>query len=228
MGKLVWIGRIIVRPPGKSGAGHVVAEGVFRILVCEKNIPAVFAHFLAEFVDEIRESMGIAKDVDIIFHDPDRFIASHIDPNTEVGRRYNYNQEFTHPRVAIATKGDEIIGCMYTAHNVSGSSEQTRLLKRLSVVKNYLWVREVAVRPEYQIKGIAKRLGRASLEDAIGIQPVAAYIWPDEIDFLQGTLERYGFLPTGEQCVEVFGENSKPIKQIRMQAPTVRSVLRKL
>ncbi|MBI1856833.1 GNAT family N-acetyltransferase [Candidatus Saccharibacteria bacterium] len=165
----------------------------------------------------------------IEWDDPAHFTASHVDPNTEVGKRYNANQSYSHSRVAVATKNREPIGFAYSAHNVSGGSEQNRLVKRLTVVKNYLWLREVAVKPEHQRQGLARELGRTLLKDAIGLQPVAAYVWPDEDpDFLQGTLERLGFSPTGEQQVKVFGENSEPIRQVRMQAPSARAVLRNL
>lgn len=161
--------------------------------------------------------------------DPSLFMTSHLDPNTEVGKRYNPNQAYTHPRVAVATENREPIGFAYSAHNVSGGSERDRLVKRLSIVKNYLWVREIAVKPEHQKHGVAKDLGRTLLKDAIGFQPVAAYIWPDEDpSFMQPVLERLGFAATGEQQVKIFGENSEPVRQVRMQAPSVRAVLKNL
>jgi len=163
------------------------------------------------------------------WNDPGRFYTSHQDPNTEVGRRYNPDQSYAKPRVAVATEDSEPIGFAYSAHNVSGSSEQIRLAKRLSIVKNHLWLREIVVKPDHQRQGVAKDLGRTLLKDAIGFQPVAGYIWPDEDPgFLQSTLEKLGFSSTGERQVQVFGENSDPVRQVRMQAPSVRSVLRNL
>src|SRR3712207_2002197 len=64
------------------------------------------------------------------------FDESHIDPNSEVGKRYNANQAYSRPRVAVATEGGEPIGFTYSAHNVSGVTERDRFIKRLSVVKN--------------------------------------------------------------------------------------------
>lgn len=167
-------------------------------------------------------------DVMVGWDDPDRYYASHLDPNCEVGRRYNANQEYRHPKVALATDGDEVVGFAYSAHNVSGTTPTERLIKRWGLVKNYLWLREIAVRPDYQRQGVAKDLGRTLLSDAIYLQPVAAYVWPDEMGFLPPLLERLGFNPTGEQQVKAFGEHRPAIRQVRMQAPTVRSVMRLL
>ena len=170
------------------------------------------------------------EDIDTLvgWHEPERFYSSHVDPNSEVGKRYNSNQAYSHPKVAIATEHNEPIGFAYRAHNVSGATDRDRLLKRLSVVKNYLWIREIAVKPDHQRQGVAKDISRALLKDAIILQPVAAYIWPDEINFLSGVLERLGFSPTGEQNVKLLGEDRPAIRQVRMQAPTVRSVLKHL
>lgn len=193
--------------------------------------------------DEWRQLQGIERDafmsalnrtqgeVDALveWDNPPLFMISHLDPNTEVGKRYNPNQAYTHPRVAVATESREPIGFAYSAHNVSGGSERDRLVKRLSIVKNYLWIREIAVKPEHQRQGVARDLGKTLLKDAISLQPVAAYIWPDEDpSFMQSTLERLGFSPTGEQQVKVFGEDSAPIRQVRMQSSSVRTVLKNL
>lgn len=180
------------------------------------------------FVDTLNRTQAEV-DALVDWNDPARFMTSHIDPNTEVGKRYNSDQSYSHPKVAVATENREPIGFAYSAHNVSGSSEQIRLIKRLSVVKNYLWLREVAVKPEYHKHDVAKNLGRVLLRDAYGLQPVTAYIWPDEgSGFIQGTLERFGFSPIGEQQVKVFGDDSKPIRQLGMQASSVRAVLKNL
>lgn len=162
------------------------------------------------------------------WHDLAHFIMSHLDPNTEVGKRYNSNQSYTHPRVAVATEYRQPVGFAYSSHNASGATERDRLVKRLTIAKNYLWLREIIVKPDHQRQGVAKQLGRTLLKDAMLFQPVAAYVWPEEIDFLQGMLEGLGFAATGEQQVKVFGEGSQPIKQVRMQASSARNVLRLL
>ncbi len=160
--------------------------------------------------------------------EPAEFYASHADPNSEIGNRYNANQSYSKPRVAVATEASEPVGFAYSAHNVSGATGRDRPVKRLSVVKNYLWLREVAVKPDFQNQGIAKELGKTILKDAISLQPPTAYVWPDEIGFLQGALEKLGFASTGEQDVKVFGEDNTPIRQVRLQAQSARSVLSKM
>lgn len=160
--------------------------------------------------------------------EPADFYASHAYPNSAPAKRFNDSQSFHKARVAVATDGPEPVGFAYSAHNVSGATERVRLQKRLSVVKNYLWLREVAVIPDFQNKGIARELSRKLLEDAIPLQPPTAYVWPDEIGFLQRRLEQVGFVSTGEQDVVVFGEGSEPIRQVRMQAASARAVLKQL
>lgn len=156
------------------------------------------------------------------------FYKSHTDPNSLVGTRYNANQSYSKPRVAVATEAGEPVGFAFSAHNISGSTEKDRLIKKLTVVINYLWLREIAVLPSSQKQGVAVELGKALLKDAIPLQPPTAYVWPDEIGFLQGALERVGFSVTGEQDMKVFGEDSTPIRQVRMQATSARSVLSEL
>ena len=170
------------------------------------------------------------EDIDYIvqWEDPNRYYDSHIDPNSEVGKRFNPNQSYTHPMVAVATESQKPVAFAYTAHNVSGASPVDRLVKRLSVVKNYLWLREFAVKPNMQRKGVAKQLGLTVLRDAIERQPVAAYVWPDEIDFLPRVLSNLGFSPTSEQQIHLYGEDKPPVQQVRMQAPSVRGVISRL
>lgn len=154
--------------------------------------------------------------------------ASHADPNSQVGNRYNADQGYTKPRVAVAYDNGTVIGFGYSAHNVSGATSRERTIKRLSVVKNYLWLREVAVKPAYQQQGVATEIGKALLKDAIPLQPPTTYVWPDEIDFLQGSLEKLGFSATGEQESAIFGEGSAPVREVRMQAASARAVLKNL
>lgn len=168
-------------------------------------------------------------DVLVEWNDPERYYRSHVDPNSEVGKRFNPDQSYSFDRVAVAATIDGgAIGFAYAANNVSGATEAERTAKRLSVVKNYLWIREIAVNPKYQRRGIGKMLGRMVLENAKDRQPVTAYIWPDEISFLEDVLTKLGFSTTGEQDVRVFGENSEPIRQVRMQASSVHDLKARL
>ncbi len=174
---------------------------------------------------------GLDLDLDSVdtlvdWNNPERFVASHLDPNAEVGQRFNSNQAYTRPKVAVATEAGEPIGFAYSAHNVSGSTELQRTVKRLTVAKNYLWLREIAVQPKYFRHGIAMQLGKKLLRHAIPLQPVAAYVWPELTPFMQPTLERIGLVATDEQDVHPFGEDSEAVKQVRMQARSVRTVLK--
>lgn len=169
-------------------------------------------------------------DVLVEWNDPSRYFRSHRDPNYEVGHHFNAAQLFSHQRVAIVTDLNEPVGFAYSAHNVSGESESVRARKQWSIVKNYLWLREVVVTPQHQLQrqGIATRMGRRLLRNAVPLQPVSAYIWPDEIPFLQDRLESLGFVATGEQEVNLYGDDRETVRQVRMQAKTAFGVLRKL
>ncbi len=161
------------------------------------------------------------------WYHPDRFIASHLDPNTEVGRRFNANQLYTRPRVAVARDGDTIIGFAYAANNVSGGgppegpqndslkAQTIRQGKRLTVVKNHLWLREIAVDPAYQRQGVGKKLGRSILLTASPLQNFATYFWPDEIPFLGDVLEGLGAKITDEEQVEIYGPTRDSVRQVR-------------
>jgi GNAT superfamily N-acetyltransferase len=162
------------------------------------------------------------------WNDPSAYHASHVDPNSEVGNRYNANQEYTKPRVAVALDAGAAVGFAYSAHNVSGATALERMVKRSSVVKNYLWIREVVVAPAYQRQGIAGELGRTLLKDAIPLQPPTTYVWPGEMESLQESWEKLGFKATGEQRSVIFGKGSEPVKEVRMQAASVKAVLQRL
>jgi GNAT superfamily N-acetyltransferase len=161
--------------------------------------------------------------------DPNAYYASHIDPRSEAGRRFNPYQSYSKLRVARAFVDGKLVGWGYAADNTSGSSEFIREIKRISVVKNYLWLRELVVKPEFMRQGIAKEIGRELLTDANERQPVTCYMWPDEDPaFMSEVASRLGFEPTGERQVNLFGPNSEPVRQVRMQAPSAGSVLVKL
>lgn len=164
--------------------------------------------------------------------DPVQFMNSHINPNTEVGERHIIpNQAYTYPLVAVASEHGEPIGFAYSAHNVSGSSPFVRAAKRLSVVRNYLWIGGIAVKPEHQGQDVEKDLGRTLLRGAMSLQPVATYVWPNEhkdAGFMGATLEQLGFASTGAREVFAFGEDNSPVKEVRWQAQSVSVVLRNL
>lgn len=164
----------------------------------------------------------------ISWDDKNEYYDNHYNPNNLVGRLGYYgNQEYFKPRVAVAHDQEKAFGFAYTAHNVSGESRLKRQAKRLSIVKNYLWIREIAVLPERQLEGIGKALGKKILQDAIPAQPVATYVWPNEIEGIQEKLENLGFESTGSDGIDVF-RTGEEVLQRRMQASSVKSVLDKL
>lgn len=159
--------------------------------------------------------------------EPERFYESHVDPDSEVGKRYGPNQAFTKPRVALATDGNDTIGFGYGANNVSGTPAQW-IVKLLGTSKKYLWLREFAVQPDYQRQGIATDLARILLISGSAHQPVTAYMWPDEIPFLAAPLRKAGFEPTGERKVAIYGPDSEPVRQVRMLSKSVGATVLKL
>ena len=159
--------------------------------------------------------------------DPAAFIASREYPNRQVGEVFNPLQEFLKPRIAIARADEEIVGYGYAADNISGDPVARRV-KRLIDQKRYFWLREIVVHPEVQGEGIARDIARTLLADARSKQRPTAYIWPDEIDSMGPRLVGLGFEATGQQMVNVFGEGSAPVRQVRMQATSVAHVLENL
>ena len=160
---------------------------------------------------------------------PISYYDSHIDPKNEAGKRFNPGQSYSKLRIARAFVDGKLAGWGYAADNTSGRNEMIREAKKLSVVKNYLWLREVVVKPEFMKQGVAKEIGRTLLQDAIERQPVTGYMWPDENSpFMSQVAEKLGFVPTGEREVPIFGPNTRMARQVRMQAPSVKSVLARL
>ncbi len=167
----------------------------------------------------------------VMKNDFPRFLESHLDPNKEVGNRFREDQRYSSPLVAVAIdagRNNMPVGWAYSAHNVSGSHQ---IFKRLSIVRNYHWLREAVVKPEYQQQGIYKRLCNGLLARGFDHQRVATYVWPEEIPFLKEKLENYGFVPKGkptpERPIDLFG-TGEMITQVRMEAPSAREVRAKL
>jgi hypothetical protein len=157
---------------------------------------------------------------------PEAYYDSHIDPKN---CGFNPDQSYWKLRVARAFLGNKLVGWGYAADNTSGRNEMIREAKRLSVVKNYLWLREIVVKPEFMENEFAKDIARALLRDGNDNQPVTGYVWPDEDPaFISYETKKLGFVPTGEEPVTLFGPESRPVRQVRLQAPSVKSVLTKL
>jgi hypothetical protein len=140
------------------------------------------------------------------------YFYSHINPNNEVGKRFNANQSYSKPRVALAYVDEALAGWGYAADNVSVSNEVIRIAKR----------------PEFMRLGVAKEIGKTLLKSAVERQPVSIYMWPNEEPaFMSEQATKLGFIPTGEKQVQLFGPTN-PVRQVRMQATSVKSVLAQL
>lgn len=199
---------------------------------------------------------GFDPEAYVDWNDRERFIESHLDPNSEVGRRYNFNQEYHHPRVAVAFDAGDPVSWGYSVRNVSGGgpaagpqndslpAKGNRFAKRLSGAiplsrgpvrnRDYLHFREDYTLPHHQNQGEAKKVAKRLLLDAIPYQPVAAYVYPEiykpEMAPPEKTLKQLGFWVTdnghGKDPKVVSGLG--PVRQERWQARTAFGVWRKL
>jgi hypothetical protein len=161
----------------------------------------------------------------------ERFYVSHLDPNTEVGRRYLPNQEYTDPRVAITTVNGNIVSWTYGADNVSGADEAIRAKKRRTVIKNHFWLRESATLPEFQEQGFASDSIEALTAEKHPFQDVRTYIYRHEMPYLLTPLQSLGFKVIairGEVNPNPFGEGTKLTEMLAMRALSARLVSRKL
>jgi hypothetical protein len=160
--------------------------------------------------------------------EPDTYRESRIHPNRVADTDLNPDQVFHKPRVAIAVDGNDFLGFGYVADNVSGSSLLERTLKLLGYNKNYLWIRELVVRPDAKGHNISKQIGKRLLMSGEPWQPVSADVWPDEDSRMFTRLSGISFKPTGEQTVHPFGKDAEPVRQVRMQADSTYGVLKQL
>lgn len=166
------------------------------------------------------------QEIDIATHWLDDTYYAHMaNPNKLVGNGLNADQQFWNPHLALALIDKNPAGYMYIADNSSGSNKLIRTLKHHKKDNNYVWVRSMAVSPEYQHKGLASYLARFALSHVNQKRPVTAYIWPNEIEGIQQMLEVHGFTAAGSSSTKPFGDKSDTITEVRMQASSVQAVL---
>jgi GNAT superfamily N-acetyltransferase len=152
------------------------------------------------------------------WYSPQRYGEERTKPMVAVERgRLRKNQLITKPRVVVAYDEDRPVGYTYVANNTSGSSNWERHEKMWVPGKHYAWVREIAVDPEYQHRGIALAMGYLAVEKVRPTQPVTAYIWEENADLL--ALANYlGLNETGRSENEYpFGPGSRPVTTVRVQ-----------
>lgn len=164
------------------------------------------------------------EELDALVHtdDVERFAAIRSNPNSEVGRSFNAGQVYDHPRVAVATDGNKVLGFATAAHNRSGATSAELRKKRLTVVRNYLWLHEVAVIPDAQKQGVGTALAMALIKQTIPFRRVSAFIYPEEMPFLQPKLEEYGFIAGGQQAVSLAGRQAVLQQMVAPSAWAVR------
>ncbi len=142
--------------------------------------------------------------------------------------RLNTDQEFDDMTVTTATvveapdsEGQQlrkIVGYLYLANNVSGSSGWQRAIKKRIAPLNYVWAREIAVDPDYQNRGVARNLALFGLADRWPHQKVAAYVW-EESTAMMAIANRLGMTDTGTEQKTPFGPETAPVSQHRFTIP---------
>jgi ribosomal protein S18 acetylase RimI-like enzyme len=174
-----------------------------------------------------------------LWPDTEHFIAHNSDPNTEVGKALRPKQEFREPRIAIARSGDEIMGYGAMALDASTHfdtesdspvvrflSEAELKFKKGTILMEYLHVRQIAVRPNYQCHGAGTQLLRdmAHASGINGFHSMAVYVTPHErsMGHVPHMLDKAGLKPTGSEMVEAFGPGARKTELIRYQAPLHR------
>jgi GNAT superfamily N-acetyltransferase len=139
------------------------------------------------------------------------------------------SQSYSQALAAVAFEGDYPVGFAYTADNVSGGNMLVRAAKRRSVEGRYTTFRELAVRPDYQGRGIAHALGYLSLTRRNPEQKVTAYAW-QELERPMGILHAWGMTekPVKAEPVRPLGETAREAQMYRLEAPSTRLVLGKI
>ena len=181
------------------------------------------------FTNEMPEERTLS-DIDtfVNWNNTPEFYRGMNDPNLQVGKQLRADQQYWNPTLAVATVSGLPVGFAYAANNVSGKYQIERWAKRASVIKNFLWLRNVVVHPDFQGNGIATKLVTSLLSDAKALQPVSAYVYREETPDVAKTLERHAFRVTGVSDAYPFGSDAGMSPLTRMEASSVRAVLRSM
>lgn len=156
------------------------------------------------------------------WYSPQKYSEDRTAPMTAIDRgRLRSNQLITKPRAVLAYDGQKPIGYLGHAKNTSNIYTETDLelrLKMWSGKGRYVWMREIAVLPDYQHRGIALTMGYLALEKA-GSDDVSAYVW-EENQAMVDNAGRLGFEITDTMRDEhPFGSGARTATVLRMQAP---------
>ncbi len=158
------------------------------------------------------------------------FISGRLEPNLMVGNRLRTNQEYAKPLIATAYDSKTLIGYAYTASNVSGNwAARKAKLAEPDQSHNYVWFKEMAVKPDVQQRGIARLMGGMLLLRRVATQPVSAFSF-EEFPTIGSTLVKNGFEPMSEEPEPVFafGEDTVPAQQKGYVFRTAGKLLQRL
>jgi GNAT superfamily N-acetyltransferase len=153
---------------------------------------------------------------------PDRFGKEHRYPMKAVERgRLRAGQLIVRPRTFVAYDDERPVGYAYRAKNTSGGSGIERWGKMVLPGLNYAWMREVAVDPKYQHRGIGHILGYLAIEKVTPGTPISAYVYQECVADVESA-KNLGFKITGELPDSPehppFGPGSDPAPLFRMEA----------
>jgi GNAT superfamily N-acetyltransferase len=179
---------------------------------------------------EIDHMLGVIKVDPDDATSPTRYLPSRLDPGLDVETgEQKPRQQFSAPLVLVALDRDTPVGYMYSANNTSGNF-LVASLKAFTASRNYIWVRELAVSPLHQGRGLAKVMGSVSLGMRNQAQPVAAYVRDEanQLEVAKKGLEAVGFSETGREPKQVYGSNRFGVMQIRFAAPSAGLVRAKI
>ncbi|MBI2009099.1 GNAT family N-acetyltransferase [Candidatus Saccharibacteria bacterium] len=200
----------------------------------DKNKPGALGydewHQVQMLMREAFSSVDIPRtqsEIDFFVHweDPASFRRSRIDP---YAGDFSPGQSFARPRVIRAFDKEDLVGYLYAADNTSGNIAR-RLMKMYIphlIQKKYVWLREIAVHPDYRRQHIGNMLGYLALQDRHPAQSISAYVWREN-EAAISFVEAMGLEETGSKTVNVFGRTNNPAEQVRF-ASTVAEVERRL
>lgn len=182
----------------------------------EAVLDAVYELGLTTFQREMPHRTG--KEIERLMGGRTLFLARMIDPNNVEDGQLNPNQSFEKPVLSVAYTGKDIeqlrlVGYASSANNVSGNTETIRRAKIASGIKNYRWLKTIAVLPELQGRGIGSALAIAAFSPATRLQPASAYTFPEDSTAGDTVLASWGLKETGDQIVDAFGTGENVLQR---------------
>lgn len=181
-----------------------------------------------------REAMPRRDSSDIDYwlkvEDLEAFKATRLDPSVAVSSgELNPNQSFAHAVMVVAYEGETPVGVAYNADNTSGGNAIIRGAKMMSTARRYAWFKEMAVRPDFQRRGIAYAMTALILGERHPQQPATAYVWKD-LGYMGKILGSIGFKDDGSNpsYPRPFGKKRPHVVQHRLVAPSCDLVTKKI